>query len=163
MFGTAQWYQKQNQDLELLRQGILTELGDLKPVLEDSKFEDQSDQDHHPIGCEGIKVFLSQLIEDELTEDFLICKVKGEQIPIDYVPIQHDEYFSQVTVSRHPVQTQASKRGDNIGLEDIDPRRQQQLDHGNQPYNHQTPNGYNNLAKSSLDVALDQIMANPVY
>ena len=85
---------KENQELELLRQGILTELGDLKPDLEDNEDDNQANQDYHPVDREGIKVFLSQLIKDELTEDFLVCEVNGEQVPIDYVPIQHDEYFS---------------------------------------------------------------------
>ena len=36
---SEEWYRKQNQELELLRQGILTELGNLKPDLKDSKDE----------------------------------------------------------------------------------------------------------------------------
>ena len=87
--GSEEWYQQQNQELELLCQGILTELGDLKPDLKDGEDEDQSDQDYHPVDHEGVKVFLSQLIKDELTEDFLIYEVNGEQIPIDYIPLQH--------------------------------------------------------------------------
>ena len=54
-----EWYCKQNEDLELPHQRIVTELGDLKPDLEDSKDKNQSNRDHHPVDQEGIKVFLS--------------------------------------------------------------------------------------------------------
>ena len=54
-----EWYQKQNQELELLHQGILMELGDLKPDLEDNEDKDQINQEYRPIDWEGIKVFLS--------------------------------------------------------------------------------------------------------
>ena len=77
---SKEWYQKQNQELELLCQGILSKLGDLKPDLKDSEDEDQTDQDHHPVDHKRVKVFLSQLIKDELTKEFLICEVNREQI-----------------------------------------------------------------------------------
>ena len=135
---SEEWYQKQNQDLELLRQGILTETGDLKPDLEDDEDEEVPSQGYLPVDHEGIKVFLSQLIKEELTESFIICKVNGEQVPIEYVPLLHDEYFSQVKVSCYPVQTQASKQQEQA----------EQVKDGH----------YNNRAKSSLDI-IPKIMA----
>ena len=97
------------------------------------------------------EVFLSQLIKDELTKDVLMCEVNGEQVPIDYIPIQHGEYFSRMNVSCYPVQTQASKRGDNIELRDSDTIHQRS-NQGRQTPNSPAPNGYNNQAKSSLDI-----------
>ena len=64
-----------------------------------------------------------------------------EQVPIDYVPIQHDEYFYQTTVSCYPVQTQASKQGDNVELEDGDLTRQLP-DYDKQTSNSQASSGY---------------------
>jgi hypothetical protein len=96
------WYQKQNKELEFLRQGILTETGDLKPNLEDDE-DDYEEEPSRPTSRNGIKVFLTSLIEDELHEGFIICEVNGEQVPIDYVPILHDEFFAPVYVSCYPV------------------------------------------------------------
>ena len=148
---SEEWYRKQTQDLELLQQGILTELGDLKPDLENDEDKDQQDQEHSPVDQEGIKVFLSQLIKDKLAEDFLICEVNEEQVPIDYIPIQHDEYFSQMSVSCYPVQRRASTQKTGAGKGGKDDASQLS-DQDNQEPKYSTSNGYNNQAKSSLDI-----------
>ena len=96
-------------------------------------------------------MFLSQLIKDELTESFLVCEVNGEQVSIDYIRIQHDKYFSRMDVSCYPVQTRASKWGDNTELRDDNPTRQQP-EYSSQVSNSPVSNGYNNQAKSSLDI-----------
>ena len=56
---SEEWYWKQNQDLALLCQGILTGSGDVMLDLEDNEDENQPDRDQQPIDQEGIKVFLS--------------------------------------------------------------------------------------------------------
>ena len=114
---TEEWYQKQTQELELLHQGILTELGDLKPNLEDNEDEDHLDRTQLAVDRGGIKVYLTQTIVDDLSEGFIACKANGEREPINYIPEQHDEYFSHGHISTYLVQSQSSKGREKSPME----------------------------------------------
>ena len=90
---TEEWYQDQDKGLNFLRQGILSEVGDLKPDLEDDGDEDTSDVTYKAVDRGSIKAYLTKAIKDEIGDGWLVCETNGEQTPIEYIPALHDEYF----------------------------------------------------------------------
>ena len=103
------WYQSQNHDLDLSRQAILSKTGDPKPDLED--IDDDEDQIHEHVSQEGIKVFLTRMIEDEMNDGYIICEVNGEQTPIKYTPSIHNPHFMPAQRNCYPVATRSKSKG----------------------------------------------------
>ena len=101
---------KQNQELELLCQGILTEVGDLKPDVESDEEEDDQDRNHQAVDREGIRVMLAKTIKSELHEGFIICEGNGEHVTTEYIPTIHDEYFKLTTTSCFPIKTRSTQK-----------------------------------------------------
>ena len=105
---TEEWYQDQDKGLNFLRQGILSEVGDLKPDLEDDGDEDTSDMAYKAVDRGSIKAYLTKVIKDEIGDGWLVCETDGEQTPIEYIPAVHDEYFDAVPISCFPVTTRST-------------------------------------------------------
>jgi Reverse transcriptase (RNA-dependent DNA polymerase) len=79
---TEQWYVDQKKDLELLRLGILTEDGKLKD--DDTSDEEISEGGVTSATRDTILGYLTDLIQDELHDGYLVCELNGEQVYIDY-------------------------------------------------------------------------------
>ena len=143
---TEEWYMKQNQELELLRQGILTEVGDLKPDVESDGEEDDQDRSHQAVDREGIRVMLTKMIRSELHEGFILCEGNGEHVTTEYIPDIHDEYFKPTTTSCFPVRTRSHTKTDPATTSEP-------VEVNEDP---STPNlvidtGYNNKAKQAIE------------
>ena len=102
---SEEWYHNQDYDPCLLQQGILSEIGDLKPDLEGN--EDNEDQIYEHVSQDGIKVFLAKMIESKLSDRFIICEINREQTPIEYTPSVHNEYFTPTQRDCYPVTTRS--------------------------------------------------------
>ena len=101
---------------KFLREGILTETGDLKPDLENG--EDDQDQTYHQVGRNGIKAFLADMIGDEIDE-YIICEVNGEQVHVGSVMDDYDEWFETRECECYPVSTRSTSKRGGIARHDI--------------------------------------------
>jgi hypothetical protein len=81
--------------MEFLREGILTETGELKADLEDDGVEDMSDRNHQAVDRGSIRAYLSDLISDEIGEGFILCEGEGTVHTLEYDPNQHDCFFTE--------------------------------------------------------------------
>lgn len=104
---SEEWYNSQQKGTEFLREGILTETGELKADLEDDGVEDMSDRNHQAVDRGSIRAYLSDLISDEMGEGFILCEGEGTVHTFEYVPNQHDCFFAET----YDVQAASTRSG----------------------------------------------------
>ena len=58
-------------------------------------------------------MFLARMIENEMSDGFIICEVIGEQTPVKYIPSIHDEYFmpTQRLATQLPLEANQRAKG----------------------------------------------------
>jgi hypothetical protein len=105
---SEEWYNSQPKGTEFLREGILTETGELKADLEDDGVEDMSDRNHQAVDRGSIRAYLSDLISEEIGEGFILCEGESTIHTFEYDPKRHDCFFME-TYDAHATSTRSGK------------------------------------------------------